>query len=267
MKFMFCFGFCAIYAEYPFLRKKMKTRVLIPGLFWVFFCAAYAESWSNTNVQYLYGNNFDRLAGADSVPNGSMETITLEHSGGWEYGKNFLFVDLSSADFGSGKKYKLYAEWAPKISLAKISDSDISWGLIKDVYIAGEINQGDDFRALNLGLALAVDIPAFNFFDLNLFTRKDNFNERTMQLTLAWNSTFELFSLPLVFEGFFDYYGTDFGTEIISQPRLLLDGKVFSDKTRNLQLGTELYYYRSSATSQRGSINEAVPQVMLKWIW
>jgi len=245
----------------------MKKIIVLMALLCALVVSASAENWSETNVQYLYGNDFDQLAGGETVPNGKMETITIEHAGGWDYGKNFFFMDLTSADFGSGKEYLVYAEWAPKISLSQVGESELSWGIIKDVFIAGEINQGDDFRAVNLGLALALEIPTFTFFDANLFTRKDNYNDRTMQLTLAWKSKFRLFSAPLVFEGFFDYYGTDFGTEVVTQPRLLLEGTAFSDKLKNLQVGTELYYYRSSAAAWRGSINEAVPQIMIKWIW
>jgi len=245
----------------------MGKIIVVLGLLCIFSISASAEHWSETNVQYLYGNGFDQLAGGNSVPDGDMETITIEHAGGWNYGKNFFFIDMTSADFASGKKYLLYAEWAPKVSLSKVSDSELSWGMIKDVYIAGEINQGDDFRAINLGLAVGLDIPTFTFFDVNLFTRKDNYNDRTMQLTLAWNSEFTLFSLPLVFEGFFDYYGTDYGTEVVTQPRFLLEGTAFSEGLENLHVGTELYYYRSSATPWRESVNEVVPQIMIKWIW
>lgn len=51
-----------------------------------------------------------------------METIIIEYSGGWKYGKNFFFVDLILADFDSGKEYKVYGEGAPKLSIAKLSD-------------------------------------------------------------------------------------------------------------------------------------------------
>ncbi len=245
----------------------MKKIELMMGLFFLCSVVLYAENWSKTNIQYLYGNSFDQLAGGDSVPDGDMETITIEHAGGWDYGKNFFFIDMTSADFASGKQYRIYAEWAPKLSLSQLGGSTLSWGVIKDVFLAGEINQGDDFRAINLGVAVELELPSFTFFDLNLFTRKDNYNDRTMQLTMAWESRFALFSLPLIFEGFFDYYGTDFGTEVITQPRLLLEGKAFSDRLKNFQAGTELYFYRSSAAPWRGSINESVPQVMIKWIW
>ncbi|MFC2073907.1 hypothetical protein ACFLR3_01505 [Campylobacterota bacterium] len=225
------------------------------------------EDWSQTNVQYLYGNDFDYLADGDRSTDGEMETITIEHIGTWKYGSNFFFIDMASGDFASGRKYSIYAEWAPKISLSKLSETDMQWGPVKDVSIVGEINQGNDFRAYNIGLGLALAVPGFNFFDLHLYHRKDNYNDATFQITTAWNSTFEIGAVPLIFEGFFDYYGTDFGTEIVSQPRLLLDGKVFGDTTKNLQAGVELYYYKSSAAPWRRSVNEAVPQIMVKWIW
>jgi nucleoside-specific outer membrane channel protein Tsx len=197
-----------------------------------------------------------------------MRTVTIEHAGEWEYVNNFFFVDMASANFASDKEYKIYGEWAPKISLCKVTDSDLSFFFVKDIRIAGELNQGDNFRALNIGLGLALEIPTFTFFDLNLFHRDDNFNDPTAQLTLDWQSRFSVFKAPLIFEGFFDYYGNDYGTEIVTQPHLLLDGKLFSDKLETLHAGFEFYYYKSSATPWRSErINELVLQLMVKWIW
>jgi nucleoside-specific outer membrane channel protein Tsx len=226
-----------------------------------------AEEWSTTNIQYLYGSSFDRLPGEKIVSDGAMQTITIEHAGGWEYGRNFFFVDMMSGEFVSGKKQLIYGEWIPKLSLSKVSGSALSWGFVKDIFLAGEINQGDDFRVYNLGAGVDLEIGGFDFFDLSLYHRKDNYNEATFQLTAAWKSSFTLGALPLIFEGFFDYYGTDYGTEIITQPRLLLDGSVFGESTKTLQAGVELYYYRSSAAPWREEINEAVPQLMVKWVW
>lgn len=245
----------------------MRSFLLVVLIVFVSPVGLLSEDWSQTNVQYLYGNDFNQLAGGERSIDSEVETITIEHVGTWKYGSNFFFVDMASGDFESGKKYTIYAEWAPKVSLSKISETDMNLGPVNDVFIVGEINQGDDFRAYNIGLGLSLAIPNFNFFDLNLYHRKDNYNDATFQVTTAWNSTFDIGPVPLIFEGFFDYYGTDFGTEIISQPRLLIDGKVFGDTTKDLQAGIELYYYKSSAAPWRGSVNEVVPQVMIKWIW
>jgi len=228
--------------------------------------SVWAETWNQTNVQYLYGNNFDRLIGFEGVEDGKMQTITIEHAGDWTYGNNYFFIDMTSAQFTSTKEYKMYAEWAPKVSLSKLSNKELSFLFINDIYLAGELNQGDDFQAINLGMGVGLDVWGFNFFTASLFSRKDNFNDRTYQMTLAFNSTFNVLSIPFIFEGFLDYYGVDNGAELVTQPRFLLDGKVFSENTSNLHMGVEYYIYSSNVSKQE-DIFEAVPQAMIKWIW
>lgn len=220
-----------------------------------------AQNWSTTNIQYLYGSSFNKLIGEKQLSNAPMQTLTFEHAQGWEYGRHFFFVDMTSGDFSNGKNYLNYGEWIPKLSLSKVSQADLSWGFIKDITLAGEINQGDDFRVYNLGFGIDVALVGFDFFELSLYRRKDNFNEATFQLTAAWKSRFELLLHGLVFEGFFDYYGTDFGREIISQPRLLVQ------TIPNVHVGIELYYYVSSARAWRSAIEEITPQLMVKWTW
>ncbi len=225
----------------------------------------HAESWSTTSFLYLYGEKFDQVAGSDRVRDGRMTTYTLEHAGEWEYGSNFFFIDMSQADFESNDTFKTYAEWAPALSLYKLFDRKTGTGLIKDILVAGELDQGNNFQATLLGMRLALNLPGFNFFDMNLFSRKDNYNDPTYQVTLAWNTTFSVASIPLIFEGFVDYYGVDFGTETLSQPRLFIDGKLYGMK--NLHIGVELYYYRSSKAPWREKISESLPQFTLKWVW
>ena len=240
-----------------------KYRIVF--LFLLCFNLLQAEEWSKTQILYLWGNNFNELAGSDRVINNNMSTITLEHANGWSYGSNFFFIDMSSADFGSTKSYKVYSEWAPAFSLSKILNKNLEFAMIKDILISGEINQGDDFQAKNIGMRLALSLPKFNFFDFNVFMRKDNYNKQTYQTTLAWNSTFTMGSVPFIFEGFVDYYGVDFGTEVISQPRLLIDGKFLG--LNDLQAGVEFYYYKSSKSPWRDAIDESVPQITAKWIF
>ena len=240
-------------------------KKVLASLFFIGIVQLQATTYSSTSVLYHWGSEFGSVPGEQSVSNGAMETITLEHSSGWDYGSNFFFIDMQNADFDSGDKNVLYAEWAPKLSLSKFLKKEQNYGFIKDIEIAAQINQGNNFQALLLGLGFAIDIPGFNFVTLDVLSRKDNYNESTYQGTLAWQSNFTLLNLPFVFEGFCDHYGVDYGSETIAQPRLLLDGGYFGVKS--LQVGTELYYYRSSSSSWRNSINVLVPQVALKWAW
>lgn len=222
-----------------------------------------ASTWSSTNAQYLYGTNFNHVAGGDSIKDGELQTITLEHSSGWSYGKNFFFVDVSSANYNSGKKHQVYTEFAPKLSLSKTLQRDIGSAFIKDLYLAADLNYGDNFQSTNLGIAVGLDIPSFDFLDVMLYSRDDNFNKANYQITLAWKNSFTLLHQSLVFAGFFDNYGTDNSNIILTQPQLLLEGRSISQSIENTQLGVEFYYYRDS----NSKISEFRPQMMLKWIF
>ncbi len=241
----------------------MKILILLAFLYTM---NMQAGNFSATNIQYLNGQNFHQLIENDSVSNGKMETISIEHFSTFDYGSNFFFVDFTSADFDSGDKYHVYGEWSPKFSFSKIMDSDFSSQFIKDIYVAGELNQGNNFRSINLGLGLGMNIPGFDFLDLNLYSRKDTFNDRTMQVTLVWKNRFAIANIPLVFEGFSDYYGVNNGTVLIAQPRLLLEGKGLSESMKTLELGLELYLYQASVSGNSSRIKEAVPQFIIKWI-
>ena len=245
----------------------MKRALCGACLLMASYVGVLAQNWSSANIQFLYGGNFDRLIGENSSVDGEAQTITIEYFGSWEYGRNFFFIDMMSGNFSNDKEQTIYAEWIPKLSLSKISGKELSVGVIKDVFLAGEINQGDNFRAYNIGAGVALDLRGFDFFDISVYHRKDNFNAATFQFAAAWKSSFKLSSAPLVFEGFFDYYGVDYGTETISQPRLLLEGSYFSEAAKTLQMGTEIYYYRSSAAPWRKKIDELTPQLIVKWIW
>ena len=196
-----------------------------------------------------------------------MQTLTIEHSNSWGYGKNFFFVDLYDADFNSGKKHTLYAQWAPKLSLSNITQIPIKFGIINDIYLAGEVNQGDGFQALNAGVALGLILPTFTYFDVNLFLRNDSYNKPNYQVTLSWESRFSIFGAPFVFEGFLDHYGTDYGSSTVSQPHLLYELSAINSQVDNIQIGTELYYYRTSKSDYSPRVDELIPQFLVKWIF
>ncbi len=226
-----------------------------------------AEEFSTSNLQLLYGSNFhDRYYG-NNTSDGNMTTLTLEHFGTWAYGDNFFFIDLTSGrfvDFGgvpTGSNSHIYAEWAPRISLSKLSGKNVNAGFFKDIFLAGELNRdGLGFHAELIGLGTDLEIPGFNVASLNLYLRKDNLNKATYQVTAIW--ALPLGSL-LSFEGYIDINGTDNdGTEINTQPQLLLDiGQLLAESTGKVMIGVEWYVHRNRW------MNSSVPQAMTKWVW
>lgn len=241
----------------------MKT--LFFPIFITFFLILYvkAENYSTTNIQYLYGTNLKHIA-SDNISDGRMQTITFEHYGTWDYGSNFFFVDLTSGNFDSAKTSTLYMEYAPNISLSKISGKSLSLGIIKDIHLSAQINQGDNFRALMFGGGVDLSILGFKVLSLDFYSRKDDFNKQTFHSTVVWHSSI-VWGTRWIFEGFLDYYGVDEGSILLTQPRLLVDASFINTNLATLQTGVEFYIYGNYGTSN--DFTGTAPQFIFKWIW
>jgi len=229
--------------------------------------AGHCESFSTTNLQLLYGSNFHDNYYGNNTADGKMTTLTLEHFGIWSYGDHYFFIDLKSGDFldfagnPTANRSRIYSEWAPRISLSALNGNNLGIGILKDVFIAAQINRdGEGFRADMGGIGIDLTIPGFNLLSINGYLRKDNLNKMTWQSTTVW-------MVPLgpwlSFEGFIDLYGTDSnGMEIHSQPQLLFNpGKAADLGFDNLLIGLEWYYHRNRY------LNSSVLQGMIKWVW
>ena len=252
-------------AKQKILRSYMFSLLALGAL-----CAAFptpSHAFSTTNLQLLYGSNFHDNYYGNNTSNGNMTTLTLEHFSTWSYGDNYFFGDFLAGDFlnfagmPTGDQSRIYAEWAPRLSLSAISGHDLAVGIFKDFFIAGQLNRdGEGFHAELIGLGTDIAMPGFNLLSTHLYLRKDNFNRKTWQITTVW-------SIPLgrwlSLEGFIDLYGSDNnGLEISSQPQLLVNlGKLTGQDFDRLLVGVEWYYHHNR------NLNSHVPQAMLKWIW
>ena len=214
-----------------------------------------ATEFSRTNLQYLQGSGFDHIAGGYEVED-RMTTLTLEHYSTWGYGDNFFFVDNQNGDFdhfGTKLEYVTYMEWAPRLSLSKLSGTSLQWGVIKDCYLSGQLNQGEGYHATLAGAGVDLELPFFAVFGVNVYQKEDNFDNTFTQTTINWL----LPAGPVVFEGFADFTEDD----TLAQPQLLFDFQAFGLAADKLLAGVELYYYKTD------DVDVSVPQVMVKWVW
>lgn len=245
----------------------LVTLLFAPRLF------AGAAEWSSTNIQYLYGDTyeaiyFDGAAGKLDSYDVSGSVITLEHVNGWKYGDNFFFVDFTNPDstdkdIGSSA----YGEISPRLSLSKISGSDLSMGIIKDVLITTTMEIGEGFHNYLYGLAVDLDFPGWPVFQVNYYVRNEAVTDTGNQITLVWLKPFSVGPLDFTFEGFLDYaYGLDPAEDnLLTAPRLLVDlGKLWG-APGTLQAGVEYQIWRNKYGID--GIDEDVAQLMLKWIW
>ncbi len=222
---------------------------------------AAAQSWNAFNVQYLYGSGFE--LGPKRVG-----TLTLQWANGWAYGDNFVFVDVTR--FGrSGNK--IYSEWAPRLSLSKITGRDFSVGPIQDVLWSGTLEWGENVSNYLMGGAVDLAVPGFNFFKVNGYLRENpDLSGSTWQVTVTWSADFGVGFSRWSFSGFVDWAGSEgkSGTSAYSkrnfhaQPQLLLDAGHLFGRQGWFHVGIEwLYWHNRFGIS---GVDESVAQVMAK---
>lgn len=202
----------------------------------------------------MYSNNFKGDAFIYDTVDGEKTTITFEHYRTFSLGDFYMFVDIMEGEKFDGTKHEVYTELAPRFSLSKISNSDLSFGIFKDFYLAGQLNSGYDYRAYLGGLGVDISVPYFVFVTLNAYYKSDNFENDTYQITPAYKS--ESYA-NIHFEGFMDITSRDFNT----QNQLLYDFSPFIKE--KLYMGVEWVYYKYSHKGNSSKTNTL--QMMLKY--
>ncbi|WP_220814773.1 outer membrane protein OmpK [Pseudomonas paralcaligenes] len=168
--------------------------------------AADLLQWQDNSLTYLNGIDF-------KIDPPRQQTVTFEHASGWSFGDLFIFVDgikyNTEATNGAGDGHTFYGEISPRLSFGKISGADLSFGPIKDVLLAATYEFGeDDVDAYLLGPAVDLDIPGFDFFQLNTYYREPDGKRDgsgVWQITPAWSYTIPVGNSDLVIDGFMDW--------------------------------------------------------------
>jgi nucleoside-specific outer membrane channel protein Tsx len=253
------------------MKRMAPTLVVTLALLALGSGLAQAAIWSSTSASVLYGTKnqavvFDAEANAPVGMDQDRTIITLEHADGWKYGDNFFFFDIAEP---FANESGIYGEWHPRFSFGKMTGSNTSFGFVKDVLIATELNVDSGWRAYLYGLGFDLDIPNFNFFAINFFIRDDMTikDESTFQISPSWNVPFSLGSAKFEFGGFLDYSGAEGDGEyqLLTQPQLLLDVSALQDKPGNLYLGIEYQYWKNKYGIK--GIDENYVQFMGKWVF
>nr|WP_286947415.1 outer membrane protein OmpK [Pseudomonas sp. UBA6718] len=168
--------------------------------------AADLLQWQDNSLTYLNGIDF-------KVDPPKQQTVTFEHASGWSFGDLFIFVDgikyNTEATNGAGDGHTFYGEISPRLSLGKISGADLSFGPIKDVLLAATYEFGeDDVESYLLGPAVDLNIPGFDYFQLNTYLRTTDGRrdgDNVWQITPVWSYTIPVGDSDLVIDGFMDW--------------------------------------------------------------
>lgn len=231
----------------------MKKSVLIGMSLWMAgaACAGDFLQWQDTSLSGLYGTGF-------KVDPETQQTLTVEHASGWSIGDLYFFTDFIYFDgetAGAKGKSSYYGELAPRLSAGKIINKDLSVLFVKDWLLAGCYEFGEDATGKDFGLqnyligpAVDLEIPYFEFFQLNLYRR---FNDgksdpQSYQLTPAWRLPIPLGKSVFIFDGYVDWVFGDGTDNLHVNPQFKFDVGVFAGlQPRALLIGVEYDYWKN----------------------
>jgi nucleoside-specific outer membrane channel protein Tsx len=234
--------------------------------------------FTTSNVQWLYGWNFnDNLLGYDP-PSRGMMTLTFNNFTEWKYGDSFFFADLQSGNKinSSGQNASLYAEWHPRVFVNRIiGEKKPLFGFIRNYGAAFEVNQGPGFQAYMAGAGMDFEMPGYMNIGFNFYWRYSAITggftqfQNTWQFSPFWTIPFKTGPVPWVFTGFLDMFPNPNGQlDIMTQPQLLVDVLgLAGGKGNRLYLGCEWYIHSYQNVYPNAPTRKTVsaPQLMVQW--
>ena len=224
-------------------------------------CVA-ATNWQQASLTYLYGSQYH-------IGDPKRQVLTLEHAANGNVGDSFLFIDHSVSTEGDRLTY---GEWSPRFSLHKNSAITFGKGLLKDVLVAGTIEQGERFTNLLYGVGMDLAVSGFKFVQLNLYRRNNELGADNYQATLAWARPMQWGTQPVLYDGFIDY-SSGHGEKAASlnfTSQLKFPIQHWFGLRDPLYLGTEITLWRNKyhlAHSATLKSNEVNVNLLLKWLF
>jgi nucleoside-specific outer membrane channel protein Tsx len=259
-----------------------KSAAIAGAVLALFCVSAQAEVWSDTEVQYLHGSKYREPFNPNDV---TKDILTLQHAGGFAYGRNFFFVDFLKSNDKDNNAGEIYGEWYTSFSLSKLSGTKMEGGPLRDVNLTfginyGAKNTGPNPRVFLPGVTVDLNVPGFAFFNVDLLAYIDNGNfkpnaatnvancgghKTSYQITPAWKLPFSIGASKWSFEGFLDYIGSrgTCKTEVLTQPQLRLDVGNFWGKPETVFAGIEYQYWNNKFGVK--DLKEHHPQLLLVW--
>lgn len=225
-------------------------------------------------------------------------TLTLEHFALWEMGTVFFYYDITEPTTDDGQNFndsentkysnQFFGGTSVTFSLSKITGKSFNYGIVKDVSIRAELENGSgngnfNFQNYFYGLQYDLAIPGFDFFSLNTVLR-DNPNDPGVgtQFGAFWQVTWDYgrwnrykftgFIAASPFDGDQTRDTSDpakagfsrKGQFLTTQPQFLYDlGYGLWGKQDRLEIGFEYAYFLERF--QLKDKDEKVLQYIVKW--
>ncbi|GGB81222.1 ion channel protein Tsx [Marinobacterium zhoushanense] len=213
------------------------------------------QLWSDFSLSYLNGSEYE-------VGDDDRQVVTVEHASGHSWGDNFFFLDRLKSSNGDTEHY---FELSPRLSLGYLTNSELSFGPVKDLLLAGTWESGEGFDNYLAGVGVSLDVPGFRYFNVNLYHVNNELKDNDRQLTLTWGLPFELGSAEFLYDGFLDWSTeeSDHAAEMNFTSQLKWNaGKLFGTKAP-VYVGVEYAHWNNKFGIN--GVDERSPSLLLKW--
>ena len=236
--------------------------------------AAPPPTCAQTELNLLYGNHLNPFSGSSH----STWVLTVQHSSQWQYGSNFLFIDL--IDDNHPDEYNdtdAYGELYSTLSLGKLTGVDLGFGPIADFGLVAGASFGADsnFRQWLPSLSIAWQLPGFIFLFSDIALAIDAGGglaggglpeqDNRFITTIAWLLPFELGGQSFSFSGVAEHqtptvneHDRDVPYAIFSQPQVRWD----VGGPGGLMIGVEGQHWTNKDGADK---NESIVQLLLAW--
>ena len=183
--------------------------------------------FSDFSVSYLNGSNYE-------VGDNKRQVVTLEHVAATTWGDSFTFVDRLESDNGDKE---IYGEFSPRFKLTEFSNSPVNALYVATTIEYGNFSSNDGVGSsltnYLYGVGAGIDMPYFDYFNVNQYYRNNEHGENNYQTTVTWGLPIG----PLYYDGFMDY-GTSRDN---SESQMNLTSQLKYDVAPHFSLDSKLY--------------------------
>lgn len=215
---------------------KFQT-ILVAAICSAAMSAACAQPvWQDFSITGLHGDDY-------KVGPEKRDVITLEYAAGLTWGDAFFFIDHSR--YNQTDEKDNYFELAPRLSLSYVTGQKLSYGPIRDVYLASTWESGSDFDNYVYGIGFGLTIPYFKYADINLYRANNETTKDDWMTTVTYGVPLTVAGQDFLFDGFADWSSkeSDHAAELNWTSQWKWNaGKLISPNTR-LYLGIEYSYW------------------------
>ncbi|MFL5574780.1 MAG: hypothetical protein ACJ79S_02270 [Gemmatimonadaceae bacterium] len=217
------------------------------------------------------------LATLDQSGVGNHWVITFQHFSTWAFGSNFFFLDASAPPklqfFSDG--LGLYLEYAPVVSLSRLTRTRVGGGPVSDVGVTLQINGGHTPAGFEIqrvfleGVDVAWTVPGFPVFDTQFLARQERTYRPSAQFTWIYAAPFAIGRTRWLVQGFLDVWrrsqrGAPTSTVVLGQPQLLVR---LGGRNGELDVGVELEPSHDYPTRAVHAGWQLAYSPMLRWVF